>query len=302
MARTNNPMQFGLRIGGSPPFDQAVAVSQAAEAAGFSTLSFMDRPPDPVLEGWTFATAIGARTQRMKLTFATLNVPFRNPALTAKMAATLDFITGGGRVELTLGAGGQPNYKHYTSYGIHFGDSGERFAGLRDAVTIMRGLWGNETFSYSGKAYQVEEASIGVRPANGTIPIWIGALGPRMLRYTGRVADGWMKNGGWPGSMEELRGLVQILDSSAEKAGRDPASIRRVLNGNAAIGPGSAEAQIPGPFGMASPNLSGPADQILETVESYRNEGIDTIHLGFAPDGLIEQVRQFGEEVIAKIR
>ena len=111
-----------------------------------------------------------------------------------------------------------------------------------------------------------------------------------------------MKNGGWPGSIEELRGLVRILDSSAEKAGRNPASIRRVLNGAAAIGEGSTEVQIPGPFGMAPANIAGTADQILETVETYRNEGIDTFHLGFQPDKLVEQLQQFGEEVIAKTR
>ena len=302
MTRTNNPVQFGLRIGGSPPFDRAVAICQAAESAGFTTASFMDRPPDPVLEGWTFATAIAVRTQKLILTHATLNVPFRNPALLAKMAATLDFITGGGRVELTLGAGGAVNQKHYTSYGVPFGDGGQRIEGLRDAVTIMRGLWSNETFTYSGSVYQVEEASIGVRPVNGTIPIWIGAFGPQMMRYTGRVADGWMKNGGWPASIEELQGLVRILETSAQKAGRDPLRIRRVLNGAAAIGEGSEDVKIPGPFGMASPNIAGSSAQILETVETYRNEGIDTFHLGFSPDNLMDQIKQFGEEVIAKVR
>ena len=202
---------------------------------------------------------------------------------------------------MTLGAGGQPNAKHYSSYGIPFGDAGERFNGLRDAVTIMRGLWANDAFSYSGPVYQMEDASIGVRPASGAIPIWNGALGPRMIRYTGRHGDGWMKNGGWPGSIDELRGLVQILNSSAEKAGRDPASIRRVLNGAAALGEGSTEVQIPGAFGLAPPNIAGTADQILETVDTYRSEGIDTIHLAFQPDKLMDQVQQFGEEVIAKI-
>ena len=302
MTRTNNPVHFGLRIAGSPPFDRAVAIGQAAEAAGFSTASFMDRPPDPMLEGWTFATAVGARTEKLILTHGTLNVPFRNPALTAKMAATLDFITGGGRVELTLGAGGQPNHMHYTSYGIPFGDAGQRFDGLRDAVNIMRGLWANETFSYSGRAYRVEDASIGVRPVNGTIPIWIGAFGPRMMRYTGRIADGWMKNGGWPGSIEELRGLVQVLEDSASKAGRDPLAIRRVLNGAAAIGEGSQEAKIPGPMGIASPNLGGTSQQILETVDTYRNEGIDTFYLSLQTDQLMDQIHQFGEEVIAQVR
>ena len=79
-------------------------------------------------------------------------------------------------------------------------------------------------------------------------------------------------------------------------------SIRRVLNGAAAIGPGSADVQIPGPMGMASPNLAGSAEQILETIEEYRNLGIDTFHLGFRPEGLMDQIKQFGEEVIAKAR
>ena len=91
------------------------------------------------------------------------------------------------------------------------------------------------------------------------------------------------------------------MDRSAEGAGRNPATIRRVLNGAAAIGPGTTQAQIPGPFGMAPPNIAGTADQILETVKEYRNEGIDTIHLAFQPDKLIDQVQQFGEEVIAKV-
>ena len=127
MARTSNPMQFGIRIGGSPPFDRATAMAQAAESAGFSTLCFSDRPPDPGLEGWTFATAIGAQTKKLKITWGTLNVPFRNPGLTAQMASSLDFILGGGRVEMTLGTGGQQNSQQYTNYGLPFGDNGERF-------------------------------------------------------------------------------------------------------------------------------------------------------------------------------
>ena len=218
------------------------------------------------------------------------------------MAGSLDTIMGGDRLELSLGAGGQP--QQYTSYGLQYGDAGERFDGLRDAVNIIRGLWANDKFSYSGPVYQVEEASIGFRPDSESIPIWIGAMGPRMMRYTGRVADGWMKNRGWPESIEQLQGLVHQLETSAERAGRDPLGIRRVLNGGAAIGQENLGAPTP-PRPGASPlsvnNLAGTSEQILETVEQYRHEGIDAFHLRFPEEGLLEQIQQFGEQVIAKV-
>lgn len=290
MTRTNNALRFGLSVGGRT-FEEAVAICQVAEEAGFDTVAFTDRPPENNLEAWTLATAVGVLTKRIILTHSTLNVPFRNPALTAKMAASLDVMTGGGRVELTLGAGGQE--PHYLSYGIHFGTAGERVTDLIDAVAIMRGMWANDSFTHQGQRLSVEDAAALPRPVKGTIPIWIGALGPRMMRFAGREADGWMKNRGWPESMEQLAELVGILDGAAEKAGRDPGNIRRVLNGAAAIGDGSQ---------TDARGLTGTAEEILETIELYTEAGIDTFHLRFPEQGTEEHVRRFAEEVIAKAR
>ena len=164
-----------------------MSVGLAAEAAGFDVISFSDRPPEPSMEGWTLATAVAVQTERIAVTHSTLNVPFRNPALLAKMASTLDVMTGGGRVILTLGAGGQET--HYRTYGIEFGSPGERVTDLEDAIAIMRGLWANESFSYAGRQFSVEECSAPPAPL-GPIPIIIGAGGPRMLRYTGAHAEG----------------------------------------------------------------------------------------------------------------
>lgn len=102
-----------------------------------------------------------------------------------------------------------------------------------------------------------------------------------------------MKNRGWPESMEQLAGLVAILDGAAEKAGRDPGNIRRVLNGAAAIGDSR---------GTDARGLTGTAEEILETIHLYTDAGIDTFHLRFPEQGIEEQVRQFAEEVIAKVR
>jgi alkanesulfonate monooxygenase SsuD/methylene tetrahydromethanopterin reductase-like flavin-dependent oxidoreductase (luciferase family) len=303
MTRTTNPVRFGISVG-AQPFDKLVAVAQAAEANGFSTISFADQPPSPAPEAWTVASAIGALTKKLVLTHATLNVPFRHPAVTAKMAASLDTIAGSGRVELTMGAGGQQ--QQYESYGLPYGTPGERFEGLRDAVAIMRGLWANDTFSYDGPVYSVKDATIGVRPAGGSIPVWIGALGPRMMRYTGRVADGWMKNRGLPADMEELRGLIALLETGAEQAGRDPRIIRRVLNSPAALGEKAMESlasgRAPGPaYTVVSP-FQGTPEQVIDAIERFRDEGIDTFHFRIPEDHILDQIPIFGEDIIPNLR
>ncbi|MGH2585444.1 MAG: LLM class flavin-dependent oxidoreductase, partial [Dehalococcoidia bacterium] len=288
-----------------PSFPEILDLAQATEEAGFDTVTFADRPPENNLEAWTVASAVGARTSRVILAHSTLNVPFRNPALLAKMAASLDAITGGGRVELMLGAGAQE--AHFRSYGIDFGPPAERFRGLRETVTILRGMWAEPSFTYAGRIYQAEAAEAPPRPVNGTIPIWIGALGPQMMAYTGRTADGWLKNRGWPASLDELRGLVAQLEEGAERAGRDPARIRRALNGVGLIGDSTEEVErirgAPGAQqGFSTDGLIGTADQILETIGTYREAGVDTFHLQFPQGETAAQIQRFGREVLPRAR
>ncbi len=298
MGRSSNATRFGLNPRGLS-YERTIAVARAAEAAGFDNIAFSDRPPENNIEAWTLATAVGVQTSRIRLTHSTLTVPFRNAGMLAKMAASLDVITGGGRVLLTLGAGGQE--KHYAGYGITLGTPAERFDRLEDAVTILRGLWANPSFTYEGKQLSVAEGLVDPKPVDGTIPIFLGAGKPRMLRLTGRVADGWLKNGGWPESVEAYRAQVALLEAGAEEAGRDPAALHRVLNCTAYVGsadPASVMPPIPGGRG----GIMGTADQVLEQIETWREAGADTFHVGFANDLLDEQIPAFGEEVIARLR
>jgi alkanesulfonate monooxygenase SsuD/methylene tetrahydromethanopterin reductase-like flavin-dependent oxidoreductase (luciferase family) len=303
MAASSNPVRFGVNLTGPDrPYAELVATARVAEEAGFSTLAFTDRPPENNLEAWTTATAIGVQTQRVFLTHNTLNVPFRNTALLSKMATSLDVITGG-RVILTLGAGAAD--AHFVSYGAPWASPGERFTDLRDAVGILRGTWANTSFTYVGRRERVENAVVLPKPVHGTIPIYVGALGPRMMRYTGATADGWLKNRGWPESLDELRGLVALLEEGAERAGRDPRGIRRVLNGAAAIGDAAAEqmrtrSRLPGAMPGSGNGLLGSVDQILETIAAHRAAGADTFHLAFPPEGRHDQMRQFGENIIPR--
>jgi alkanesulfonate monooxygenase SsuD/methylene tetrahydromethanopterin reductase-like flavin-dependent oxidoreductase (luciferase family) len=300
---TTNPLRFGVNIR-RPTFPEILELAQVAEEAGFDTVTFSDRPPERNLEAWTLATAIGALTQRLILTHSTLNVPFRNPALLAKMAASLDSITGGGRVELTLGAGGQES--HFHAYGIELGAPAERFRRLRETVTVLRGIWQNPPFTYRGRLVQVEGAEAPPAPVRGTIPIWIGAGRPQMLAYTGRAADGWLKNGGWPASLEELRDMVGLLEEGAQEAGRDPRTIRRALNGAALFAQSRDEAEwalAANPGGnRGGGGLLGTAEDMIETIRTYFDSGIDTFHLQFVAENAAEQMRRFGREVMPRAR
>jgi alkanesulfonate monooxygenase SsuD/methylene tetrahydromethanopterin reductase-like flavin-dependent oxidoreductase (luciferase family) len=307
MSASSNPLRFGINLTGPDrPYSELLATAQLAEELGFDTVAMTDRPPESNYEAWTLASAIGALTHRIRLTHNTLNVPLRNAALLAKMAASLDAIASTDRVILTLGAGtGGP---HFTSYGTPWGATpGERVTDLQDCVAILRGLWANPTFTYRGRVHSVEEATVLPRPSSGTLPIYIGALGPRMLRYTGAVADGWLKNRGWPESSEELQGYVAVLEQGAEKAGRDPRAIRRVLNGAAGFGDtAAADAQARASRGGAPAGsgngLLGTPDQMLETIQTQRAAGADTFHLAFAAASRHEDMRRFAEEVLPQAR
>ena len=297
MAKSTNAIRFGINPRGMS-YEKVVSVAKTAEEAGFEVISFSDRPPDPSIEGWTFATAVAVQTKKIAVTHSTLNIPLRNPALLAKMASSLDVMTGGGRVIMTVGAGGQE--AHYTAIGTPFGTAGERVTDLEDAIAIMRGLWANETFSYQGRQFNVAEASSPPKPL-GPIPFVIGAGGARMLKYTGEQAEGWIKNGGWPESHEQYLGLLGQVEAAAESAGREPRIIRRVLNGTGYIGDKDPNDVIPETMGRRG-GLMGNADKILETINEYVDLGVDTFQLQFPAGTWEEQMKQFGEEVIAKVK
>lgn len=299
MSVSKNPIRFGLNPRGMS-FERTVVIAQAAEKAGFENITFSDRPPESNLEGWTLATAVAMQTQSIRVTHSTLNVPYRYPALLAKMSAALDIITGGDRVLMTLGAGAQED--HATTYGMAWGTAGERVDGLVDTINILRGMWATDgPFSYVGKRYSVSGTVLDPRPLNGSLPIIIGAAKPRTLRIAGSMADGWLKNGGWPVSPEAYAELQEAVDRAADTAGRDVTTIRRVVNCTAYVGDRDIAEVMPSTFG-SSGGLMGTPDQVFDIIEKHRLAGVDTFHVQFAGDILDEQIPAFGEQVIAKLK
>ena len=169
-----------------------------------------------------------ASTTRVHVSANVLNVPLRPPAVLARAAASLDLLFGG-RFDLALGAGGF--WDAIAAMGGPRRTPGEGVQALEEAIDVIRGIWDVQDRSplrVRGEFYHLDGAKRGPAPAHD-IPIWIGALKPRMLRLTGRKGDGWLPSLAYlkPGDLE--RGNA-IIDEAAIGVGRDPREVRRMLN------------------------------------------------------------------------
>jgi alkanesulfonate monooxygenase SsuD/methylene tetrahydromethanopterin reductase-like flavin-dependent oxidoreductase (luciferase family) len=173
------------------------------------------------VEGWTALTALAVTHPRLRVAVLVSGNTYRNPALLAKMAATLDQATGG-RVDLGIGAGWFEREHH--AYGFDFPPAGTRVAMLREAIEVMRSLMRGERTTFHGRYYQLEDAPFAPLPVqSGGIPIMIGAQGERMLRLVAELGDAWNLNDS-PARMAELG---RVLDRHCAAIGRDPREIRR---------------------------------------------------------------------------
>jgi alkanesulfonate monooxygenase SsuD/methylene tetrahydromethanopterin reductase-like flavin-dependent oxidoreductase (luciferase family) len=153
---------------------------------------------------------------------------------------------------------------------------GESVEALEEALDVIRLLWSAErSVSFDGKYYRLDDARPGPRPAH-PIEIWVGAFKPRMLRLVGRKADGWLPSLGVL-TPDELRAGNERIDTAAEKAGRDPRAIRRIINlGVIGEGPAPARAELPVGY-LAGEPLAGPADWWVETLAGFVDDGFDTV-------------------------
>ena len=175
------------------------------------------------LECWTTLSALAGATDRVRLGSLTICNDLRSPALLAKMAASLDLLSGG-RVELGLGAGW---YKpEYEAAGIAYDAPGTRIRRLGEAATIIGRLLEGEEVTFPGVHYTIEGAIVRPGPRQEPRPpIWIGGKGDLLLKTAARFADGW--NFSWIGSIETYKDRGAAADSACEKIGRDPKTLRR---------------------------------------------------------------------------
>ena len=248
---------------------------RAADEGGLSFVGVQDHPYQRhFFDTWSLIPTLMAETKRISFFTDVANLPLRPPAVMAKAAASLDLLSGG-RFELGLGGGANPELIG------HFGGPqrrpGEMVEAVEEAIDVLRLMWSDErSVSFEGKHYQLNDARPGPRPAH-QIEIWLGAFRPRMIRLTGRKADGWLPSLGVL-SREELREGNEQIDEAATKAGRDPRSIRRVLNVQGLIGEAQPPRRAELPVGyLAGEPLAGPPSWWVDTIAGFVEDGFDTI-------------------------
>jgi len=220
------PVRFGVFI--TPvATEQPLELARIADGLGFDVLGVQDHPYQRrFFDTWTLLTAMAMHTEHITVFPDVVNLPLRPPAMLAKAAATLDILSGG-RVELGLGAGGF--WDAIKAYGGPVRTPGESVSAVEEAIQVIRLLWsGQHGIRFDGKLYPLAGAHSGPVPKH-PIGIWIGGYKPRMLSLIGRLADGWVPSLGYLKPPDLLEGNRRI-DEAATAAGRDPRSIRRVLN------------------------------------------------------------------------
>ena len=282
----NLPYVDGQLDGRTPRWADVRRMAEAAEEVGFDALWVSDHVGfgDPAgdwtgaWDSWTLLSALAAITERVHLGPYVAAVPYRNPALFARMAETLDEVSGG-RAILAVGAGW--NEPEFRSYGFPWR---RRFDRFDDGLRIMTAMLRTGEATHDGRQERAWHARLEPRgPRPKGLPVMVGATGPRMLRLTAELADDWNAGLRRP---DEVTELMAQLDRFCDEVGRDRSTLSR-----------SAEALVrtlPAPEGREPENceLRGEPAAIAAELRRYAEIGVGHLQVQLRPN-TVEGVRAF---------
>ncbi len=308
------PIRFGALLRQADNRWSSIAESaRICDDLGFHSIHFIDHLlaiPDPagdILESWTTMTACAALTRRVRVSANVLCNSFRSPALLAKMAATLDVISGG-RVELAMGAGWHE--AEFRAYGFDFPRPGVRIEQLGEAVRLIKRLWTGEPVDFAGRYYRIEGGRCRPRPLQSPRPpIVIGGAGEtKMLRLVAEEADVWNCSAG---NYARLDQKIAALRRHSDAVGRDFETLELSLQDLVVIAP--TDALLQAPLQDARRRLSffgdvdaiatiGTPDRCIDTIRRKVAQGITYFVCLFTDGGQPETVRLFGERVLPAFR
>jgi alkanesulfonate monooxygenase SsuD/methylene tetrahydromethanopterin reductase-like flavin-dependent oxidoreductase (luciferase family) len=253
--------------GANPRWDDVLAMARTAEAIGFDFVGVLDHLYENYWEGWSILAALAATTERIELVSYVTCTAYRNPALLAKIADTVDEISGG-RLVLGLGAGDSDTEHHI--FGFPRERPVSRFA---EAVEIITTLLREGRIDFAGEFYAARECELrprGPRPAGP--PILIGSLGgKRMERLTLRYADIWVGSG--LVTHNTLTGVVAVqerIETACREAGRDPASLGRMVDAIVELPIGAGRTAAWSQY----PPITGGPEEIAAVFRGYAAAGV----------------------------
>jgi alkanesulfonate monooxygenase SsuD/methylene tetrahydromethanopterin reductase-like flavin-dependent oxidoreductase (luciferase family) len=273
------PLEFGISLApNAADLDLIVEATRAADES-LDLIGIQDHPYQRrFLDTSVLLTTLAAATDRIRLFHDVACLPLRPPATMANEAAAIDIVSGG-RFELGLGAGAF--WDAIEGMGGPRRTPGEALAALEEAVAVIRLLWSGERgVRFEGKHYSVKGIHSGPLPVHD-VEIWFGVYGPKACALLGRVADGWIPSLG-RSSFEVLADRHETIDEAATAVGRDPASIRRMLNIGGRITDGESDGRLVGP----------PEQWVDELGAMVLEHGFDTF-IFWPEDEPVDQIRRF---------
>jgi alkanesulfonate monooxygenase SsuD/methylene tetrahydromethanopterin reductase-like flavin-dependent oxidoreductase (luciferase family) len=323
-----NPGILGYPTPGYATLDPQTTMQAAlrAEALGYDTLWVADHlmlgKGDAILEGWTVVSALAGATQRARLGVLHQSNLLRHPALAAKMAATLDQLSGG-RLIYYPDAGN--NAREHRAYGLPWSDDAEeRMARMTEGLELTLALWkGHDPVTFTGQYYQLAGAVCAPGPLQQPHPpIWVGGVHPAILKSCAQFAQGWHST---PVGLAQLAERLAALTAACDEAGRDIAelekalaisvlvapdynALRRRLRAIIALAPEVApdadlQAFVDGasdelPNAFTETRLVGTPEEVVSQVRAYVDAGIDHFMLWFMDSPQGDSLELFAEQVL----
>ncbi len=280
---------------GTPRWPDISRMARRAEEVGFDSVWIEDhllfrhegQKDQGVWEGWAVIAAVAAVTSRVEIGPLVSCMSFRNPAYLAKLADTIEEISGG-RLILGLGAGWHE--AEYRAFGFPFDHRVSRF---EEGLRIVHGLLRNGRVDFVGRYHEARDCELAPRgPRPGGPPILIGSTGARMLALAARYADQW--NAYFPKTRNQPSGVALLrdqVDAACRDAGRDPSTLGRTVAVFVDMAPGR-RASPPLPAHWVFEPLDGPPERLAQELRAYAQEGIDHAQLWLEPNTL-ESVEAF---------
>jgi F420-dependent oxidoreductase-like protein len=311
------PIRFGVQTAQqNVEWEQLRTFWGKADGWGYDSLWVFDHfypifspdPAGPCLEGWTLLSALSQHMKRARIGALVNGNTYRNPALTAKMAATLDHISGG-RLNLGLGAGWFE--LEHQSLGFDFKTLPARLQGLDEACQIIKGMFTQEKTTVHGKQHRVVDAVCSPKPLQKNLPLLIGGHGERvLLKIVAKYADMWNMGNA---DANEMKRLISVIERHGDTVGRDTDEIEKTLMMAMCYGaPKSREeslSAIVGTMSQTTPELArdrmivGSKQECVDKIEQFVKAGVTHFIFMHNPAMTAEEdIQAFAEDIMPQFR
>ena len=282
---SNYPIRFGIQTPQQhTTWPEILSLWQEIDTLGYDTAWVFDHflpifsdPTGPCLEAWTALSALAMATRKVRLGVMVTGNTYRHPAVLAKMATTVDIVSGG---RLILGIGAGWFEQEHQEYGIPFHTTGGRLRRLEETLEIIKRLWTEERASFSGRYHELRNASFNPKPLQQPHPpIMIGASGETMaLGIVARLAQMWNSFG----TPEVFRHKITRLNDHCERTKRDPATIEKSV-------------LLSGQF---------PINEARQRIDEYAATGVTHLIFSLSASAISDRefIRRFAEEIIPAYR